>query len=40
MCILHDFACILLSVTVQDGESTVQDVERNCNLVNITAFSN
>ena len=39
MYILHDFTCTLLSVSVQDTESTVQEVEINGNLVNLTAFS-
>ena len=36
---LHDFTCTLLSVTVQDIESTVQDVKTKGNPVNLTAFS-
>ena len=36
---LHHFTCILLSVTVQDVESTVQNVETNGNAVNLTVFS-
>ena len=35
---LHDFTCILLSVTVQDVQSTVQNVETKVNPVNLTAF--
>ena len=38
MCSLRDFTCMLLSVTVLDVESTVQDIETNGNLVNATAF--
>ena len=36
---VHDFTCMLLSVTVQDVESTVQDLETKGNPVNLTAFS-
>ena len=36
MKILHDFTCILLSVTEQDVESTVQIVERKGNSINFT----
>ena len=36
---LHDFTCMLLSVTVQDIESTVQAVEAKGNPVIFMAFS-
>ena len=36
---LHDFTYMLLSVTVQDVESTVQDIEIKGVSVNSTAFS-
>ena len=42
MCALHDFTCMLLSVTVHDIESTAQDcpdVETKGNPVILTAFS-
>ena len=39
MCTLHDFTCMLLPVTVQDVELTVQIVETNANFVNLRAFS-
>ena len=39
MCTLHDFKCMLPSVTAQDVESTVQDVEAKGNPINLTAFS-
>ena len=32
------FTCMFLSVTVQDVESTVQDVETKGSLINLTAF--
>ena len=38
MCTLHDFTCVLLSVTVQVVESTVRDVETKGIPVNLTAF--
>ena len=38
MCTLHDSTCMLLSVTVQDVEPTVQDKEEG-NTANLTAFS-
>ena len=38
MCI-HDFTCILLSVTMKDVKSTVQDVDTKGNPVVLTAFS-
>ena len=36
---LHDFTCILISITAQDVESTVQDVKIKDNPVHLTAFS-
>ena len=33
-CILHDFMCMLLFVTVQNAESTVYDVETKGKSVN------
>ena len=39
MCILHGFTCMLLCVTVQDVESTGQDIETKGNPVNLTVFS-
>ena len=36
---LHDFLRMLLSVTVQDVESIVQDVEIKGNRVKLTEFS-
>ena len=39
MCTLHNFTCMLLSVTVQDVESTVQDVGTEGNPVNLTTLS-
>ena len=36
---LHDFTCMLLSVTAHDVESTVQDVETKANPVILTAVS-
>ena len=39
ICTLRDFTCMLLSETVQDIKSTVQDSEIKCNPVNSTAFS-
>ena len=36
---LHDFTCMLLSVTVHDVESTIQDIETEGNSVILTAFS-
>ena len=39
MCVLHDFTCMLLSVTEQDVESTVKDIEAKGIPVNSTAFS-
>ena len=38
MCTLHNFTCVLLSETVKDVESTVQDVEAKGNPVKLTAF--
>ena len=38
MCNIHDFKCIVLSVTLQDVESIVQDVETNVDLISVTAF--
>ena len=32
MCTLHVYTGMLLSVTVQDGESTVQSIEQNVSL--------
>ena len=39
MCTLSDFTCMLLSVTVQNAESILQDVGIKGNPVNLTAFS-
>ena len=39
MQILHYFKCILLSITAQYIESTVQDVETKGNPVSLTTFS-
>ena len=39
MCTSHDFTCTLLSVTVQDVGSTIQDFETKANPVILTAFS-
>ena len=39
MCALHDFTCMLLSVTERYVEPTVQDFETNGNPVKLTAFS-
>ena len=38
ICTLHDFTCMLLFETVQDVESTAQDVGTNGNPVNLTVF--
>ena len=38
-CALHDFKCALLSGRIQDGESTVQDVETKGSPINLTSFS-
>ena len=37
--ILHDFTCMLLSVAIEDVESTAQAIEIRGNPVNVTAFS-
>ena len=39
MCTLHDFTSMLLSVTVQDVELTVQDAEMQWNPVNLITVS-
>ena len=36
MCTLHDFTFMLISLTVQDIESTVQYIEAKGNPVNLT----
>ena len=36
--ILHDFTCILLSITAQNIDATVQDIETKGNPVNLAAF--
>ena len=38
-CTIHDFPCMLLSVRVQDMESTVQHFEERSHPVNLTAYS-
>ena len=38
ICTLQDSTCMLLSVTEQFVESTVQDIETKDNPVNVTAF--
>ena len=38
MCTLHDITCMLTSITVQNFESTVQDLETKGNPVILTAF--
>ena len=39
VCTVHYFRCMIHSVTVQNIESTVQDVETKGNPVSLTAFS-
>ena len=34
----HTFTCMLISVTVQNVESTVQDIETKSSSVNLMAF--
>ena len=36
---LHDFTCMLVSLTVLDVELTLQDLETYGNSLNLTAFS-
>ena len=39
MCTANDFKCMLLSIIVQDVESTVQHIKIKDNSLNVTAFS-
>ena len=36
--ILQDFTCTLLSITAQDAESTVEDIETKGNPLTLTVF--